>query len=116
MRATNNFNDQQQIGYGAGSEVFAGTLEGVDVAVKLFKQVSSDLRLWDLEDMFEAELKLLSEISHPNIVKLLGFASSRRHACLVLERLPTDLAQRLLRLPPSETGGGAGTGGTVARA
>jgi interleukin-1 receptor-associated kinase 1 len=93
-KATNNFAADSQIGTGAGSVVYGGVLRGTPVAIKLFQQTSPEMRLWDLIEMFETEVDMLSEFDHPCIVRILASVTAPER-CIILEKLYSTVEERL---------------------
>ena len=96
---TNDFNDERKLGEGAFGDVFEGVVEDVvnqrqvRVAVKRLKP---SIRLQGDEAEHRAavssirrEIHVLSNFSHPNIIRLLGFTSTSagvaQELCLVYE-------------------------------
>ncbi|CAM0908456.1 unnamed protein product [Alopecurus aequalis] len=73
---TNNFCDERILGNGAFSLVYKGVLPntGQIVAVKrLMHKIPTS------EEHFENEIRLLTKLEHPNIVRLLGYCNETRH-------------------------------------
>jgi interleukin-1 receptor-associated kinase 4 len=66
----------------------------IPVAIKFFQQTSPELRLWDLIEMFDTEVDMLSEFKHPSIVRMLGSVSTPER-CIVLERMYSSVEERL---------------------
>ncbi|KAH9616958.1 hypothetical protein KSS87_019814, partial [Heliosperma pusillum] len=67
-RATSGFSEKQQLGTGAYGTVYAGKFHNNEyVAIKKLKH-----RDTDSIDQIMNEIKLLSSVSHPNLVRLLG--------------------------------------------
>ncbi|KAF8022893.1 hypothetical protein BT93_F0414 [Corymbia citriodora subsp. variegata] len=92
-RATNYFAEKQRLGTGAFGTVYAGKLNGDSewVAIKRIKQRDS------VEQVMN-EIKLLSSVSHPNLVKLLGCSIEKGEQILVYEFMPNGtLCQHLHR-------------------
>lgn len=92
-RATNYFSEKQRLGTGAFGTVYAGKVNGNDewVAIKRIKQRDS------IEQVMN-EIKLLSSVSHPNLVKLLGCSIEKGEQILVYEFMPNGtLCQHLHR-------------------
>ncbi|KAK8673179.1 hypothetical protein V6N13_111528 [Hibiscus sabdariffa] len=93
-RATDGFSDKQRLGTGAYGTVYAGKLHNDDlVAIKRFRY-----RDPDSIDQVMNEIKLLSSVSHPNHVRLLGCCIEEGEPILVYEFMPNGtLFQHLQR-------------------
>ncbi|XVF15672.1 hypothetical protein REPUB_Repub09cG0174900 [Reevesia pubescens] len=93
-RATNGFSDKQRLGTGAYGTVYAGKLHNDDwVAIKRFRY-----RDPESIDQVMNEIKLLSSVSHPNLVRLLGCCIVEGEPILVYEFMPYGtLSQHLQR-------------------
>ncbi|KAJ8770629.1 hypothetical protein K2173_021276 [Erythroxylum novogranatense] len=93
-RATSGFSEKQRLGNGAYGTVYAGKLHNDDwVAIK-------KIRHRDMEsiDQVMNEIKLLSSVSHPNLVRLLGCCIEEGEPILVYEFMPNGtLCQHLQR-------------------
>lgn len=93
-RATNNFTEKQRLGTGAYGTVYAGKLHNDEwVAIK-------KIRYRDHESIEQVmnEIKLLSSVSHPNLVRLLGCCIENGEQILVYEYMPNGtLSQHLQR-------------------
>lgn len=96
-RATNHFSDKQRLGTGAYGTVYAGKLHGEDqwVAIKKIKH-SRDNQ--DTIQQVVNEIRLLSSVRHPNLVRLLGCSIDQTDdQVLVYEFMPNGtLSQHLL--------------------
>ncbi|XP_008790198.2 wall-associated receptor kinase-like 14 [Phoenix dactylifera] len=93
-KATDAFSESQRLGTGAYGTVYAGKL-GNDklVAIKKIKHRDADGIVQVMN-----EIKLLSSVSHPNLVRLLGCCIERGEQILVYEFMPNGtLAQHLQR-------------------
>ncbi|KAI0488755.1 hypothetical protein KFK09_028594 [Dendrobium nobile] len=66
--ATRNFHADNMVGRGGYSEVFKGSLHGVDVAVKRLSKSNRE----EKEREFLAELGILGHVCHPNTTSLKG--------------------------------------------
>ncbi|XP_041001191.1 wall-associated receptor kinase-like 14 [Juglans microcarpa x Juglans regia] len=93
-RATNNFSDGQRLGTGAFGTVYAGKLQNDEwVAIKKIKY-----RDTNSIDQVLNEIKLLSSVSHPNLVRLLGCCIEDGEQILVYEFMPNGtLSEHLQR-------------------
>ncbi|XP_039139632.1 wall-associated receptor kinase-like 14 isoform X2 [Dioscorea cayenensis subsp. rotundata] len=93
-RATMGFAASGRLGNGAYGTVYAGKLNNGDlVAVKRIKHREAD----GMEQVMN-EIKLLSSVSHPNLVQLLGCCIERGEQILVYEFMPNGtLSQQLQR-------------------
>eukprot|EP01018_Ginkgo_biloba_P021732 Gb_08341 [translate_table: standard] len=80
-QGTNNFAKQNELGDGGFGSVYLGNLQdGRVVAVKRMYQDNSR-RL----EQFDNEVRILSSLSHPNLVRLIGYCHARRELLLVYE-------------------------------
>lgn len=93
-RATNGFSERQRLGTGAYGTVYAGKLHNDDwVAIKKIKNRDND----SIESVMN-EIKLISSVSHPNLVRLLGCCIEKGEQILVYEFMPNGtLSQHLQR-------------------
>ncbi|XP_021758320.1 wall-associated receptor kinase-like 14 [Chenopodium quinoa] len=93
-RATNGFSEKQRLGTGAYGTVYAGRLHDNDyVAIKKIKHRDPD----SIEQVMN-EIKLLSSVSHPNLVRLLGCCIEGGEQILVYEYMPNGtLSEHLQR-------------------
>ncbi|KVI06628.1 Concanavalin A-like lectin/glucanase, subgroup [Cynara cardunculus var. scolymus] len=93
-KATNGFSDKQRLGTGAYGTVYSGKLHnGEWVAIKRIKDRSNGE---NKIDQVMNEIKLLSSVSHPNLVRLLGCSVDRDEQILVYEFMPNGtLSQHL---------------------
>lgn len=93
-RATNGFAENQRLGTGAYGTVYAGKLNNDEwVAIKKIKY-----RDHESVDQVMNEIKLLSSVSHPNLVRLLGCCIDSGEQILVYEYMPNGtLSQHLQR-------------------
>ncbi|XP_034887525.1 wall-associated receptor kinase-like 14 isoform X2 [Populus alba] len=93
-KATNSFAEKQRIGTGAYGTVYAGKLNSDSwVAFKRIKHGDMD----NIEQVMN-EIKLISSVSHPNLVRLLGCSIENGEQILVYEFMPNGtLCQHLQR-------------------
>ncbi|XP_050205212.1 wall-associated receptor kinase-like 14 [Mercurialis annua] len=93
-KATNGFSDKQRLGVGAYGTVYAGKLHNDEwVAIKRIRH-----RDMDSVDQVMNEIKLLSSVSHQNLVRLLGCCIEEGEPILVYEFMPNGtLCQHLQR-------------------
>ncbi|KAJ8451833.1 hypothetical protein Cgig2_007316 [Carnegiea gigantea] len=93
-KATSGFCEKQRIGTGAYGTVYAGRLHSSEyVAIKKIKHRDTD----SIEQVMN-EIKLISSVSHPNLVRLLGCCIENGEQILVYEYMPNGtLSQHLQR-------------------
>ncbi|KAL5099344.1 hypothetical protein RYX36_003671 [Vicia faba] len=93
-KATNSFSEKQTLGTGAFGTVYAGKLYNDEfVAIKKIRH-----RDTNSVDQVMNEIKLLSSVSHPNLVRLLGCCIEEGEQILVYEYMPNGtLSQHLQR-------------------
>lgn len=93
-KATSGFSDKQMLGTGAYGTVYSGKLHGDEwVAIKRIKHHATD----SIEQVMN-EIKLLSSVSHPNLVRLLGCSMEKGEQILVYEFMQNGtLAEQLQR-------------------
>ena len=78
--ATGEFSQEFQIGGGGSCLVYRGKIYGVSVAIKAIKTrdengARGNSRLMEIDNQqFHAEMKLLEEVGHPNICRLLAIS------------------------------------------
>ncbi|XP_042434666.1 cold-responsive protein kinase 1-like [Zingiber officinale] len=79
---TNNFSEKNKLGEGGFGDVYKGQLKnGRTVAVKRLAIAETSRARTD----FQSEVKLISNIHHRNLVRLLGYSSKRDDFLLVYE-------------------------------
>ncbi|KAK4481482.1 hypothetical protein RD792_012382 [Penstemon davidsonii] len=93
-KATDFFSDKRRLGIGAYGTVYLGKLNNNDwVAIKKIRNRNSDI----VEQVIN-EIKLLSSVSHPNLVRLLGCSIEKEEQILLYEFMPNGtLSQHLHR-------------------
>ncbi|MCH94165.1 wall-associated receptor kinase-like 14-like, partial [Trifolium medium] len=93
-KATNSFSDKQRLGTGAFGTVYSGKLHNDEfVAIKKIRH-----RDTNSVDQVMNEIKLLSSVSHPNLVRLLGCCIEEGEQILVYEYMPNGtLSEHLQR-------------------
>lgn len=95
-KATHCFSEKRRLGTGAYATVYSGKLQNDDqwVAIKRIKHRADT----DSIDQVMNEIKLLSSVSHPNLVGLLGCSIENGEQILVYEYMPNGtLCQHLHR-------------------
>ena len=93
-KATNGFSESRRLGTGAFGMVYEGRLVNDDlVAIKKIKHRDNN----SIEQVMN-EIKLLSSVSHPNLVRLLGCCIEKGEQILVYEFMPNGtLSEHLQR-------------------
>ncbi|GLJ51828.1 hypothetical protein SUGI_1101050 [Cryptomeria japonica] len=92
-KATKNFDQANKLGEGGFGEVFKGTLKnGKDVAVKKLILGQSARAVSE----FEHEVKLISNVHHKNLVRLLGCCRQGQERLPVYEYMPNSNLDRKL--------------------
>ncbi|GFP83823.1 serine/threonine-protein kinase pbs1, partial [Phtheirospermum japonicum] len=91
-KATNKFSNDRQIGEGRSAHVFRGILRnGQVVAVKRLKPGA------DRDADYDGEVGVLSRLSHPNIIRLIGFCAHKdTERIIVYEFMPLRTLYDLL--------------------
>jgi hypothetical protein len=84
--ATDNFADEKKIGRGGFGPVYIGYFTDQDCHVAI-KVLSQELSVQGLKE-FQAEVSILSQLRHRNIVKLVGWCGRRGGLALVYELVP----------------------------
>ncbi|KAL9320205.1 hypothetical protein ACSQ67_012044 [Phaseolus vulgaris] len=91
--ATKNFSAENKLGEGGFGDVYKGTLKnGKVVAVKKLVLGKSS----KMEDDFEGEVKLISNVHHRNLVRLLGCCSKGQERILVYEYMANSSLDKFL--------------------
>ncbi|CAN1776860.1 Wall-associated receptor kinase-like 14, partial [Linum perenne] len=94
-RATNSFSDTQRLGTGAYGTVYSGKLHTNSfVAIKRIKN-----RDTESIDQVINEIKLISSVRHPNLVRLLGCSIEHGEQILVYEFMPNGTLSQHLHVP-----------------
>uniref|UniRef100_A0A5B7ANF9 Putative L-type lectin-domain containing receptor kinase S.5 isoform X1 n=1 Tax=Davidia involucrata TaxID=16924 RepID=A0A5B7ANF9_DAVIN len=90
-QATGYFNSKNQLGKGGFGTVYKGLLDSKEVAVKRF---SNDSR--EGKQDFIAEVTIIGNLHHKNLVKLVGWCYERNELLLVYEFMPNGSLDRLI--------------------
>ncbi|XP_072958460.1 cysteine-rich receptor-like protein kinase 44 isoform X2 [Typha angustifolia] len=91
--ATNNFSEQNKLGEGGFGDVYKGTLKnGKIVAVKKLAIAQTSRAKAD----FQSEVKLISNVHHRNLVRLLGCSSKGLDLLLVYEYMANSSLDKFL--------------------
>ncbi|KAI7751018.1 hypothetical protein M8C21_023467, partial [Ambrosia artemisiifolia] len=92
LLATNNFSEENILGKGGFGEVFKAIIDDKNVVAVKKLQVK-DVRT---KEEFENEVKLISNIHHRNLLRLLGWSSEGSDLFLVLEYMANGSLDRFL--------------------
>ncbi|KAJ4780500.1 cysteine-rich RECEPTOR-like kinase [Rhynchospora pubera] len=90
--ATQNFSPSKRLGRGGYGEVYQAVMHGKSVAVKRLLKATKEN-----EHELEKELFLVSNIDHPNILKLVGYCFERNQYFFVYEHMPNGSLDRHLK-------------------
>ncbi|KAL8211247.1 hypothetical protein R6Q57_005684 [Mikania cordata] len=90
--ATNNFSKENKLGEGAFGEVYKGTL--IDGEVVAIKKTTMDSRR--RKSFFNNELKIISNVHHRYLMRLLGYCNKGPHMFLVLEFMENGSLDKFL--------------------
>ncbi|KAM0950085.1 putative protein kinase RLK-Pelle-DLSV family [Dioscorea sansibarensis] len=91
--ATENFNERNKLGEGGFGDVFKGTLKnGTIVAVKRLAITEASR----VQASFRSEVKLISNVHHRNLVRLLGCSSKGLELLLVYEYMVNGSLDKFL--------------------
>ncbi|RWR90472.1 cysteine-rich receptor-like protein kinase 42 [Cinnamomum micranthum f. kanehirae] len=94
--ATRNFNEKCKLGEGGFGDVYKGVLKnGNTVAVKKL-MISQSLVV---REHFESEVKLISNVNHRNLVRLLGCCNKGPELLLVYEYMANSSLDKFLFAP-----------------
>ncbi|KAJ8618488.1 hypothetical protein MRB53_014674 [Persea americana] len=94
--ATRNFNEKCKLGKGGFGDVYKGVLKnGNTVAVKKL-MISQSLVV---REHFESEVKLISNVNHRNLVRLLGCCNKGPELLLVYEYMANSSLDKFLFAP-----------------
>ncbi|KAG8090300.1 hypothetical protein GUJ93_ZPchr0011g28374 [Zizania palustris] len=88
VHATDNFSLDRQLEQGTLAILYKGKLHGNDVTIKRLSVSSSGQRLPECmseHELFRNEIKILPELEHRNIAKLVGFCTERGETATVYE-------------------------------
>ncbi|XP_054796499.1 cysteine-rich receptor-like protein kinase 2 isoform X3 [Prosopis cineraria] len=103
--ATKNFSEENKLGEGGFGDVYKGTLKnGKVIAIKKLALEQSK----KMDEDFESEVKLISNVHHRNLVRLLGCCSKGKERFLVYEYMRNNNVGQFLfdfglaRLLPSD--------------
>lgn len=103
--ATNGFSEDRVLGKGGYGQVFMGALRDtesmntIDVAMKRMLQTSAQAHV---ARNFLAEVSIISQIRHRNLVQLYGWCWENEHLLLVYEYMPNNSLDKWI-LPSHES-------------
>ncbi|KAH1226320.1 Cysteine-rich receptor-like protein kinase 2 [Glycine max] len=91
--ATKNFSEKNKLGEGGFGTVYKGTMKnGKVVAVKKLLSGKGN----NIDDNFESEVTLISNVHHKNLVRLLGYCSKGQDRILVYEYMANNSLDKFL--------------------
>ncbi|XP_042437968.1 cysteine-rich receptor-like protein kinase 2 [Zingiber officinale] len=91
--ATNNFSEKNKVGEGGFGGVYQGHLKnGTTVAVKRLAIAQTSRARAE----FQSEVKLISNIHHRNLVRLLGYSSKHENFLLVYEYMANNSLDKFI--------------------
>ncbi|PWA74285.1 hypothetical protein CTI12_AA219240 [Artemisia annua] len=90
--ATKDFSKENFLGKGGFGEVFKAILD--DKSVVAVKKI--EVEYAKAKEEFENEVKLICNVQHRNLLRLLGWSSEESHLLLVLEYMPNGSLDRFL--------------------
>ncbi|XP_065870397.1 receptor-like kinase LIP2 isoform X3 [Euphorbia lathyris] len=82
VQATNNFSEEEKLGEGGFGAVYKGFLKELNCSVAV-KRVSRDSKQGIKE--YAYEVKIISQLRHRNVVKLIGWCHEKKELLLVYE-------------------------------
>ncbi|KAF2320598.1 hypothetical protein GH714_028837 [Hevea brasiliensis] len=82
--ATNNFDEKEKLGKGGFGAVFKGYLKDLDIFVAVKRVSESSIQ--GIKE-YAAEVMILSQLRHKNLVQLIGWCHERKEILLVYEFL-----------------------------
>ncbi|XP_057837190.2 cysteine-rich receptor-like protein kinase 43 [Cryptomeria japonica] len=92
-KATNNFDQANKHGEGGFGEVFKGTLKNGEVVA--VKKLTLDHSARAISE-FKSEVKLISNVHHQNLLRLLGCCRQDQERLLIYEYMPNRSLDRIL--------------------
>ncbi|KAK4430450.1 Cysteine-rich receptor-like protein kinase [Sesamum alatum] len=90
--ATNNFTEENKLGEGGFGDVYKATLKNGNIIAVKKLDISSGRAKAD----FETEVRLISNVHHRNLVRLLGYCSKGSELLLVYEYMANGSLDRFL--------------------
>nr|GMC62459.1 cysteine-rich receptor-like protein kinase 2 [Ipomoea batatas] len=97
--ATKGFSEENKLGQGGFGDVYKGTLKnGVVVAVKKLAMISSRAKA-----DFETEVRLITNVHHRNLIRLLGCSAKGEELLLVYEYMANASLDRYIYDPNDYT-------------
>ncbi|KAL8133859.1 hypothetical protein AgCh_009066 [Apium graveolens] len=90
--ATENFSEETKLGKGGYGEVYKGTLKNGDIVA--VKKLALDSSI--AEATFESEVRLISNVHHRNLIRLLGCCTKGPLLLLVIEYMANSSLDKFL--------------------
>jgi serine/threonine protein kinase len=99
VHATNDFSLDSQLEQSTLATLYKGKLHGNDVTIKRLSLLTSGQRLPECmseNELFKNEIKILPELQHKNVAKLVGFCTERRERTTVYEFMQNGSLENII--------------------
>ncbi|KAL5205068.1 hypothetical protein ABZP36_009939 [Zizania latifolia] len=99
VNATDSFSLEEQMEQGPLATLYKGRLQGSDVTIKWLTTSSSGQQLPQSiseYELFQNEIKILPELQHTNIIKLVGFCTEQSERIVVYEYMQNGSLENVI--------------------